>query len=110
MPAEIEPANRFREGAPAWWIEDTRRYCQIATFVVAKTDKSAHPHQYALQERAARAGLGPEHVSAANFIRAWGLRRHWHGHMYRSVNLDGFSYWVMDWGSIINRQPVEFAG
>ncbi len=43
-------------------------------------------------------------------IRDYHYLRRWQGWEYRSIDLDGFSYWIMQNGTVINRKPADGAG
>ncbi len=38
------------------------------------------------------------------------LVRRWHGERYRSIDLDGFSKWIIKDGTVINRKPSAEEG
>ena len=54
--------------------------------------------------------MGQGHEALWELIRWFYYLRWWRGRGYRSIDLDGFRYWIMNDGTVINRKPVEDAG
>jgi len=53
-------------------------------------------------------GSGPRGLFA--LIHSHHYVRRWHGRGYRSIDLDGWLYWIIAHGTVINRKPSVEAG
>lgn len=111
------PPDLYKEDAPPQLVESVREFIDAAEWTTAKTDKSEHPHSYVMVFAARRQGLIDGYRRMVGFIDRYGYVRRWRRWAYRSVDLDGMSYWLMnpatgdkDGTNIINRKPAEHAG
>ena len=98
--------NRYHPDAPEWMVEAAREYIAATTWTFAKTMADT-PHWYAVRHRAQAAGLGPGHERLYLLIKDYHYKRRWRGRTYRSIDLDGFVYWIIVDGTVINRTPVD---
>ncbi|WP_308799547.1 hypothetical protein [Agromyces silvae] len=98
--------NRYHPDAPDWMIESAREYIAATTWTFAKTMADI-PHWYTVRQRAQRAGLGTLHERLYLLIRDYHYIRRWRGGSYRSIDLDGYLYWIMQNGTVINRKPHD---
>jgi len=76
------------------------------------TTMADNPHWYVVRQRAWATSeeLGQGHEALWELVRWFYYLRWWHGRGYRSIDLDGFSYWIINDGTVINRKPVDQAG
>ena len=95
--------------APAALVSAARSYIASAEWSFAKTMPD-NPHWYAVRQRAQAARIGEGHEALYRLCRDFHVDRWWHGRTYRTVDLDGFAYWIMEDGTVINRKPFEEAG
>ena len=107
---------RFRHGhqngcPPAGLVDAARQYIAASAWTFAKSMPD-NPHWYVVRQRAWAHSpeRGEGHEALWQVIRWHYALRWWHGRGYRSIDLDGFSYWVMEDGTIINRKPSDQAG
>lgn len=84
-------------------------YVEAADWTFAKTMPN-NPHEYAVRQRAHAAGLGAGHEALFKIIWDYPLVRRWHGRPFRSIDTGGWSIWLMDAGTVINRKPIGRAG
>jgi len=103
------PADRIRPDAPPSLVEAARDYIARTTWTFAKT-MPTNPHWYCVRQKARAAGLGAGHEQLFTLIRDYHYSRRWHGRRYRSIDLDGYSYWIIEDGTVINRKPADDAG
>ena len=101
--------GRFGSAPPAALVAQAREFIAASTWIFAKT-MASNPHHYVVRPKSRAAGLGAGHEALFELIRDHHVVRRWHGHPYRSIDLDGFSYWIMDDGTVINRKPADRAG
>jgi hypothetical protein len=101
--------DRYQPEAPDWMVESAKDYIAKAQWSFAVT-MADNPHWYCVRQRSQKAGLGLGHERLYLLIKHYHYTRRWHGHSYRSVDLDGYSYWIMQIGTVINRKPLEDAG
>lgn len=100
------PGCTFTHGGecpPPALVAQARDYVARTEFTFAKT-MPQNPHWYVVRRG------DPGHEALFVLIRDHHYLRRWHGRAYRSIDLDGFSYWIMEDGTVINRKPVERAG
>ena len=92
-------------------VERAREYIAETEWTFAKTMPD-NPHWYVVRQRAWARGryYGLGHEALFDLIRLHHYIRRWHGRGYRSIDLDGFSYWIMEDGTVINRKPADSAG
>ncbi len=80
-------------------------------FAVTMAD---NPHWYAMRHQAWAKGraTGQGFDALYDLVRRFHYLRRWHRHPYRSVDLDGYSYWIVDKtdGNGVNRKPSDGAG
>lgn len=95
--------------APADLVQEARAYIAAAEWSFAKTMPD-NPHWYAVRGRSRGQGLGAGHEALYRLCRDYHWDRWWHGRTYRTVDLDGFAYWIMEDGTVINRKPADDAG
>lgn len=101
-----------REGhPPPWLVRRARDYIAAAEWTFAKTMPD-NPHWYVIRQRAwgTSRELGEGHEALFELIRWFYYLRWWRQRGFRSIDLDGFSYWVMEDGTVINRKPADAAG
>ena len=110
------PACAFVHGThngcpPADLVTRARTYIAIGDWTFASTMPD-NPHWYTVRQRAWAESpeVGEGHEALWQLIRWFYYLRWWHGRGYRSIDLDDFSYWVMNDGTVINRKPVDDAG
>lgn len=103
------PPDRYRPDAPEWMVESAREYIARARWTFAST-MADNPHWYAVRRRAQVGGFGILHERLYLLIRDYHYLRRWQGWDYRSIDLDGYSYWIMQNGTVINRKPADHAG
>jgi hypothetical protein len=109
MPSPAMPPDRYQPTAPDWMVESAREYISRSKWTFAST-MADNPHWYVVRSRAQAAGMGPLHERLYLLIKHHHYLRRWQGRSYRAVDLDGFSYWIMVNGTVINRKPVKDAG
>jgi len=90
-------------------VASAREYIAQTTWTFAKT-MADNPHWYTVRQRAQKAGLGVLHERLYLLIKHYHYIRRWHGWQYRTIDLDGYSYWIMQNGTVVNRKPIEDAG
>jgi hypothetical protein len=107
----------YQHDAPEALVESVREFIDAVRWTTAKTDKSKHPHSYVMVFSARRQGLIEGYRRMAGFIDRYGYVRRWARWEFRSVDLGGYSFWLMNPVSndpsgtnIINRKPAEHAG
>jgi hypothetical protein len=91
---------------PPELVELARAFVARKEWIFAKT-MSDNPHHYVVlfhQQGADRDG----YLALQELITRYGRKRRWHGSMWRSYDLDGFSYWTIH--PVINRKPSAEAG
>jgi hypothetical protein len=103
-----QPEHPRRE-PPAALVAQARDYIAAAEWSFAKTMPD-NPHWYAVRQRSRAQGLGAGHEALYVLLRDYHYDRWWHGRSYRTLDIDGFGYWIMEDGTIINRKPVDSAG
>jgi hypothetical protein len=101
----------FGSAPPPLLVQHAREYVAAATWTFAST-MADNPHWYVVRQRAwaTSRDLGLGHEALFDLIRQHYYPRRWHGRSYRSIDLDGFSYWIIQDGTVVNRKPVEQAG
>ena len=106
----------FRHGQqhgcpPPALVARARAYAHHADWTFAKTMPD-NPHWYVVRQKAwahsQEAGAG--HEALFQLLRWYYVLRWWHERGYRSLDLDSFTYWIMEDGTVINRKPTEAAG
>ena len=100
--------DRYSPDAPAHMVERSREYIAEARWTFAKT-MARVPHWYVIRRRARAAGQIVGHEVLYGLIREHGYDRDWYGRIFKSVDLDGWSYWQMDvnsTGEFLNCAPV----
>jgi hypothetical protein len=103
--------NLFDPEAPQELIDQVRIFIEDCDWKVAVTDKSPHPHSYCMVFSARAQGLIVGYSRMTAFIDQYGYQRAWRNRVFRSIDLDGFSYWLMEADEkIINRKPAEHGG
>ena len=53
--------------------------------------------------------MGEGHEALFVLIRVHLYVRMWHRRPFCSIDLDGYSYWIMEDGTVVNRRPVAVA-
>lgn len=76
-------------------------------FAVTMAD---NPHWYALRSMAWEHGMGEGYDALYVLCRYHYYLRWWWGRGYRSIDLDGYSYWLIISDYLINRKPADRAG
>lgn len=94
--------------APAALVAKARGYVVAATWIYAATMPD-NPHEYAVRQRAQSAGLGDGHEALNRLIRDYHEDRWWGGRTWRTIELDAWSLWIYDDGTVINRKPIDGA-
>jgi hypothetical protein len=107
-PALVEQVRAF---VVAWEADSTysRDPRDVGDFLFAIT-MADNPHWYALRHQAWEKGEGPGYEALYELVRWFYYLRWWHGRGYRSITLDGYSYWIMNDGFLVNRKPADSAG
>jgi hypothetical protein len=107
----------YRPEAPQEMIDQVRIFIEDCNWKVAVTDKSPHPHSYCMIFAARRQGLIVGYSRMVSFLDQFGFERCWRNRIFKSIDLDGFSYWLQDLSEahqfardIINRKPAEHGG
>ncbi|MEN5075868.1 recombinase family protein [Isoptericola cucumis] len=108
--ADTEPAEQV-PGAPADLVRRAQDYIAIGDWTFAKT-MPENPHWYTVRQRAwaVDEATGQGHEALFELIREHPTKRRFQGKSYRSITLDGFVYWIIRDGMIINRKPADQAG
>jgi hypothetical protein len=96
---------------PPALVRRARAYIAASEWIFAKTMPD-NPHWYVVRKRswAKSKELGEGHEALYELIRWFYRLRWWHLRGYRSLELDGWVYWLIQDGTIINRKPVDKAG
>lgn len=81
----------------------------VGGFLFAKT-MADNPHWYAVRQQAQARRRGSGHEALFALIRDHHYLRRWHGRAFRTIGLDGFQFWIIEDGTVINRKPAEAAG
>jgi hypothetical protein len=108
---DTREAGQFGTRPPADLVARARAYIATGEWCFARTMPD-NPHWYVIRQHAWARGreVGQGHEALFVLIREHHYVRLWHRHPFRSIDLDGFSYWIMEDGTVINRKPVESAG
>lgn len=103
--------GRLHGCPPREVVEQARDYIANVTWIFAKTMPD-NPHWYVVRQRSWSRSkeLGRGHEALFELIRWCYWLRWWQGRGYRSIELDGWSYWIIQDGTVINRKPVKDAG
>ena len=88
---------------PSDLVANARAFIDRSDWRFAKT-MPENPHWYVV--RPAEPDVG--HDALLALLERYGTVRHWHGHPYRSISLDGWDYWFIH--PVINRKPTGRAG
>jgi hypothetical protein len=81
----------------------------VGGFLFAKT-MAENPHWYCVRQPAHARGRGRGHEALFTLIRDHHYIRRWHRRAFRTIQMDGFAYWIIEDGTVINRKPAEAAG
>jgi hypothetical protein len=111
-PSDGSPAaGLFGSPPPGDLVAQARAYIAACEWTFAKTMPD-NPHWYVIRARAWARGRehGEGHEALFALIRDHHYVRMWHSRPFRSIDLDGWGYWIMEDGTVINRKPVAIAG
>ena len=109
--------NLFDPEAPQILVEQVREFIEACNWRAAKTDTSPHPHSYCMRFSAREQGLMSGYWTLVRFIEKYGFERAWRNRFFKSVDIEGRSYWLQDLPEphefatdIINTKEAEFGG
>jgi hypothetical protein len=88
------PPDRYNFDAPPLLVERATIYTEDARWRFARTMPFI-PHWYAIRKQAHPAGLGAGHEALYFLCRDWGYPREWHRRIFPSVDLGGWSFWML---------------
>lgn len=92
------------DDAPAHLTDAARAFIDRAVWTFAVTYGD---HWYVVRNKPRR-DYG--HEALYELIRDYHVKRRWGGSTWRSVDIGGWSYWIVDGGTVINRKPGHLAG
>jgi hypothetical protein len=96
-----------RPEPPPELVIQARAYIASKEWIFAKT-MADNPHHYVVFSFQAEGAERDGYLALRELITRYGWKRRWHGKMWRTYDLDGFSYWHIH--PVINRKPSAEAG
>jgi len=103
----FRPPPRLAGETPTALVDLAKHFIYMSKWTYAIT-MPRNPHWYVVRPRLPHVSAG--HEALFELIRDYHEMRRWFGQTYRAVSLDGWDYWIIEDGTIINRKPTMYAG